>query len=567
MTRRSRPRRLALLAVLVLLLGGAAAWRADLFAPAGPDPATVAGPPVMRRLTQPQYRHIIADLFGPDIAIGGRFDPDERAGGLLQVGASRVSIPASGMAQYAQMARSVAAQVLDARHRATYMPCTPADAKAPDDACARAFLAGTGRLLWRRPLDAAELEGLVAAAAEAARTLGDFHAGLEVTLVSLLESPRFLFVWETGDGQGRLDAFSRASRLSFLLWNTTPDDALLRAAETGALDSDKGLAAQVDRLLASPKLEQGVRVFFQDMLGLDGFQTLAKDQALYPRFNTRLAAEAQEQTLRTVVDHLLTRGGDYRDLFTTRRTFLTRQLGALAGVPVPGDLAAGTPDGWQPYEYPAGDPRAGLLAQPGFLALHSHPGRTSPTLRGKALREMLLCQKVPDPPANVNFNIVQDTSNPNYRTVRQRLLAHANDATCVGCHKVTDPIGLALENFDTIGGFRTEENGAAIDASGTLDGADFADPAGLARAMHDNPATPACLVERLQAYALGRTPTRAEREWAAARLQRAFASDGYRLVPLLRRIALSPEMVRTTPPDPAPPPATQSAALPTGDQP
>ena len=556
-------------AVIVVAFGAFQAWNAG-WLEFGQD-EVAAGPPVMRRLTQPQYRHIIADVFGPDIAIGGRFDPDAREGGLLQVGASKVSIPASGMGQYARMARSVADQVLDEKHRSTYLACAPADAKAPDDACARQFLAEAGRLLYRRPLDGKELDALVAHAAEAAKIQADFHAGLEVTLATLLQSPQFLFVWETADpkSKGALDAYSMASKLSFFLWDTTPDDELLRAAAAGELATAKGRAKQVERMLASPRLEQGVRAFFADMLGLDGFQTLAKDPTLFPRYNFKLAADAQEQTLRTVTDHLLARDADYRELFTTRRTFLTRQLGALAGVPVLGQEAGGTADGWQPYEYQEGDPRAGLLAQASFLALHSHPGRTSPTLRGKALREMLMCQKVPDPPGNVNFNIVQDTTNPNYKTVRQRLLAHATDGTCVGCHKLMDPIGLALENFNSIGSYRAEENGAVIDASGTLDGVAFADPVGLGRALHDSPATVSCLVERLQAYGLGRAPTAAERDFAKDTLERRFAADGYRLVPLLRRIALSDILYRAAPPPSesnGPAPASTTAFL-TGEHP
>jgi hypothetical protein len=114
---------------------------------------------------------------------------------------------------------------------------------------------------------------------------------------------------------------------------------------------------------------------------------------------------------------------------------------------------------WAPYEFPDGDPRAGIVSQVAFVALHSHPGRSSPTLRGKAVREVLLCQKVPTPPANVNFTLVQDTKNPQYKTARARLHAHATDATCAGCHKIMDPIGLGLEAFDSGGSLRSSENG------------------------------------------------------------------------------------------------------------
>ena len=187
--------------------------------------------------------------------------------------------------------------------------------------------------------------------------------------------------------------------------------------------------------------------------------------------------------------------------------------------------------------------------QGSFLALHSHPGRTSPTLRGKALRETILCQKIPDPPGTVDFNLVQDTKNPLYKTVRQRLSAHATQPTCIGCHRMMDPIGLALENFDSIGADRAGENASALDAGGASDGVKFADAAGLGRAVRDHPATTACLVNRLYAYAVGRAPTRSETEWLRSDLMKVFADEGYRLAPLMRRIATSDVFFRVVGPD------------------
>src|SRR5690606_19721099 len=144
--------------------------------------------------------------------------------------------------------------------------------------------------------------------------------------------------------------------------------------------------------------------------------------------------------------------------------------------------------GWSPYVFPAEDnpkagDRAGLLTRVSFLALHSHPGRSSATLRGKAVRELILCQEVPTPPANVDFSVVQDTDNPQFKTARERVLAHQTDAACASCHRITDPIGLAMENFDGSGVFRAMENGVAIDASGVLDGLDYGDAVGLGEAV------------------------------------------------------------------------------------
>ena len=518
------------------------------------EPASTGGEALLRRLSPEQYRQIVADVFGPTVKVQGRFEPDVRQDGLLAVGGSRVSVTASGFEQYDALARGIASQVVDEQHRGTLLPCKPASAAAADDACAGKFLGEVGRLLYRRPLSQAELQTQVKVAADSAATTKNFYAGLRTSLADMLVAPQFLFRQEAAEadpahsGAYRLDAFSKASQLSFLLWNTSPDPQLLAAAESGELNTAKGLGKQVDRLLASRRLEGGMRAFFTDMLGFDEFSTLAKDATIYPKFTPQVARDAQEQTLRTLVDHVVTRRGDYRDVFTTRKTFLTPGLGAIYGVPVPKITANGAPDPFVPYEYAEGDPRGtGILSQASFVSLHSHPGRSSPTIRGKALREVLLCQKVPDPPANVNFTVVQDTANPKFRTARERVTAHRTDPTCAGCHKLIDPMGLALENFDSAGGYRKMENGAVIDSSGELDGVKFTDAVGLGKAMHDSSAASSCVVNRLFSFAVGRAPTKGESEFVKY-LQKSFAADGYRLPDLLRRIATSDAFYRISSP-------------------
>jgi hypothetical protein len=499
------------------------------------EPQTSGGPIEVRRLTEAQYRNSIADIFGSDIIVSGRFDPLNRAGGLLAVSAASAAITPTAFEQYDNLARSIAAQIVDEKNRDFLIPCKPASPDAADEACARQFLAKAGRLLFRRPLKAAELKRSVDVADNAAKPLGGFYPGLAYALSGLLETPSFLFITDrviSKDGAVSLDAFSKASRISFLLWDSAPDDELLTAAEQGELDSKRGLTRQVDRLLASPRLKVGVRAFFADMLSLDDFDTIAKDPVIYPAFGLTVANDARESTLRLITDHLITQHGDYRDLFTTRRTFLSGPLGLVYRVPV------AAPDDWVAYEFPPDQPRAGILSQIGFAALHSHPGRSSATLRGRAVRELILCEKVPDPPGDVNFALVQDTENPVYKTARQRLTAHRSAPSCAGCHALMDPIGLAMENFDGAGQFRRVENGVVIDTSGDLDGTKYQDPAGLAKAIHDNPATTACIVNRAYQYATGRVTTKDEKDWISY-LEKSFIQDGYKFPELLRRIATS----------------------------
>lgn len=491
--------------------------------------------PQLRRLSEAQYRHSIADIFGPEIKVSGRFEPDLRIEGLLAAGSTAVSITPSGMEQQEQIARSIAEQVTGKDHRDRLIGCGPGPDDPSGTECLRRFYGQVGKQLYRRPLGPSELNLAVDRATQATAQLGDFYQGAAAGLSGMLTSLEFLFqvddIEESSVGRRKLTGWSKATRLSYFLWNTTPDAELLEAAERGDLDSRGGLRRQVDRMIGSPRFEQGVRAFFDDFLNLDLLEGLSKDGQIFPAFVAQVAGDAREQTLRTIVDLTITQNGDYRDIFTTRRMAINRVLGPLYRIPV-------REQGWSIHEFPAEDQRAGLLTHVAFLAGHSHPGRTSPTLRGKAIRELLMCQTVPMPPANVNFTIVQDVSNPVLRTTRARLLAHSSDSTCAGCHRVVDPIGLALENFDGAGQYRSAENGETIDVSATLADAPLSGAEQLGQALHDDPAVPKCLVRSAFRYAVGRAVQPSE-EPALAKLESRFAQDGYRLTDLMRTIATS----------------------------
>jgi hypothetical protein len=290
-------------------------------------------------------------------------------------------------------------------------------------------------------------------------------------------------------------------------------------------------------MITSPEIASGVRAFFSDMLGLDQFDILSKDAKFFPRFTPDAKRDAPEQTLRTIVDHVVNRQGDYRDLFTTRRTFLTRALAALYGVPLVETTDNARPMRWLPYTYPEGDPRAGILSQAGFVALHSGAGRTSPTDRGKNFRLNILCQAVPPPPPDIDFTLIQDISNPKFKTVRDRLEAHRTNPTCAGCHRLMDPMGLAFENFDSSGGFRTTENGAPIDTNGEWNGVKFSGPVELTKALHDDPAVTACVARKVFAFASGTMPPTNTAPWKD--VQAKFASSNYNFLRLMREVAAS----------------------------
>ena len=503
------------------------------------QPTRVETSPVMRRLTEAQYRNAITDIFGPDIQFAGRMDPLVRPSHGLQVaGVSQISVSAAGLEQYVRMARAIASQVVDEPHRNTFVGCQPSPVDRFDRDCATDFFHRVGLLLFRRPLSAAEVTPFVEASREGTRSSKNFYTGLALTLETMLISPRFLFDIDVTEAdpsvpdRQRLDAYSKAARLSFFLWNTTPDRLLLDAAERGDLHTESGLMTQVDRLVGAERLETAARSFFADMLGFEHIEDLAKDAVIYPQFIRTVKTDMPEQTLRTIVNHLLVENGDYRDLLTTRRTFMSRALGMVYRVPVSDG------DDWTFYEFPEESPRAGILTQMSFLAAFAHDGRSSPTLRGRAIRELFLCQPVPDPPANVSFSLVENTTSTKRPTARDRLTPHRTRRACASCHAMMDPIGLSLENFDGVGVYRSEENGTSIDASGELDGVLFDDPASLGQAVSMHPALPTCLVRRVSEYAMRRSLIEEDKGWVED-LTNKFARSRYRFRDLLRAVATS----------------------------
>ena len=500
-------------------------------------PATEGGPVALRRLTSQQYTQSIHDVLGEDIVVPSRLEPDARLEGLLGVGASFVSVTPSGFEKYEAAATAIAEQALGSELRGAILSCEPSSASGADDSCASEFIATIGRRLFRRTLAEDEISMRVAIAASSATELGDFYAGLELALTSLLVSPNFLFRVEevepdpADESRLRLTSTSVATRLSYLIWNSTPDDELLDAAENGELLNPGNLTAQASRLLDSPKAEAGIRAFFSDLLTFRRIDEglVRKSPTEFPAFTLTLAGDAKEQTLRTIVDHLVTNELDFRDLYTTRSTFLTPSLGSVYAVPFRGE--------WGPYEFAEDGPRAGLLSHVSLMAITAHPGRSSATLRGKFVREILLCQTIPDPPANVDFSIVENTDGE-LRTARERLGEHVTNDACAGCHQLMDPIGLAFENFDAIGAYRTQENGVDIDASGNLDGQSYNDAIGMGQALRDHESLGPCMTRNLYRYAVGRNPVSGEQALLTFFDDR-FAASGYRWGSLIDALVLS----------------------------
>ena len=502
---------------------------------AAPEAAPVAR---LRRLSVSQYHHIVTDVFGDGVAYTGTLEGDERIEGLYAVGSAWTTISSYGVEKYESAAYSVAEQaVTDPDARARWIPCAPADVR--DDDCAASVLEPLGAALWRRPLSADELDGLVRVSAEAAVTLDDFDAGLSYGIAAALMSPHFLHRAELAEGEG-LDDYALASRLSFFLWDSVPDDTLRDAAADGSLQQAEGLAAAVDRMLEDPRAIRGARVFFAEMLRLDALDGLSKDPDVFVYMSDLLGASAKEETLMGVENLVFTEDGSYLDLFMTRTTYVDKTLAALYAVESP------SRDGFGEITLPVEGGRRGFLGQAAFLAPNAHAVSTSATRRGIFVRDVLLCQPIPDPPADANTAIPEVSADA--PTMRERIAVHLEDPFCASCHQLTDPIGLGLENFDGLGRWRDDENGATIDPSGALDGASFSDAWALGGALAAHEQTGPCLVKTMLQYATGTLADELDPtllDWHAD----GFAEADHRVLWLMRDLALSPAMRAASAPE------------------
>lgn len=503
-----RPTKALLFAALAMGPGCVGAIDAG---PSGAPPLEPPPGPVMRRLTTEQYHNSVVDLFGEGVAPLGELEPDSSLNGFLAIGASRATVSPHGAELYETAAYEVADQAMgDLDRRAELVTCEPAS--IADSLCAREFVTDVGRRVWRRALTADEVETMVAIATDSATVLGDFYEGLEFVIAALLQSPNFLFRVDVGDslgvGSGRaFTSMEMAGRLSYALWNTTPDEQLLSAGERGDLATEEGVRREAERLLASPRARSAVREFFGDMLRLSGLADLPQNPDLFPQMSPTIGAAMREATLRSLEEQLLEDGVPYRAIFDADTTFVDAELASLYGLPAPSEA------GFSEVTLPEDGARVGLLGEGSILAVTSHGHASSPTIRGRFIREALLCQSIPPPPPSVGE---LPEPSPELPTMRERLAEHRSNPACASCHAFTDPMGLAMENFDAIGSFRERENGALIDPSGELDGVAFDDARGLGEALRDHPAVTRCLVRNLFRFAVGHVEEPIELEQLAA---------------------------------------------------
>ena len=489
----------------------------------------------MRVLLGAEYRHSIRDVFGAAAAAAVTPPPDAAINGLTAIGASQLSVSTATETIYERNAYlAVQAALANPTQKAKLIPCTPT--KANDTACFTQVLELNGKRLFRRPLTAGERTTWLKVADDAATAYGTFAGGAEFLLAGLLQSPNFLYRAEQGvpnparPGELKLTGYELATRLSYFLSGSTPSDALLTAAAAGELDTPEGVRANAVKALAGPGASTASTDFFGELLSQEGLSALAKDPISFPNYRPAMAASMRDETRLFLEDVLFVKKLDTRTLFDADFTYVDANLAPLYNLTPPAQ-------GFARMQLPPGQPRSGLLTQTAFLALMAHPSSTSPTHRGKFVRERLLCETIAAPPMNVNTTIPPgDPTMP--RTLRQKLSEHMTNAGCRGCHASMDPIGFGFENFDSIGSYRTTELGLPIDATGTLDGQAFTDARGLGQALKADPRVMKCLTRTLFRHASGHVDLASEARPLAA-LHEAFSQSGFKYQDLLVELVAS----------------------------
>lgn len=504
--------------------------------PPPPDVPAVAPQSGAPRLSIAQYRNAVRDLFGASVVVPAALEPDTSLSGFVSIGSAQSAISPRGVEQYEEAAYAVAQQALSTTgQQTTLVPCKPQSPS--DEECARTFIETLGRRVWRRPLDGDEITQLASVVTGAGKTLGDFYKGAEFGIAALLQAPSFLYRPIVGEADSaspsgrRLTNYEMASRLSFFLWNSTPDDALLDAAERGELTQPQAVRREAQRLLEDPRARLAFRNFVTEYLRLDLLDALSKDPTLFTYYSPDLGPAAREETLLNFETLAFDRQTDFRDVFISQRTFVNSKLASMYQV------AAPSADGFAEVTLPSDVPRRGLLGQISFLSLYAHPTSSSATLRGKLVRSVLLCGEIPPPPVNVNTAIPEPS--PTAATLRDRVKIHLEDPFCASCHLRMDPIGLGLENFDGIGRYRVTDNGATIDASGDLDGVEFGGPVDLAYAVRNHPDLGPCFTRRVYQYATSFVEKAADDD-AIGALAARFEAGGFKVKDLLLDISTSP---------------------------
>lgn len=480
----------------------------------------------LRRLTSREYDNALADLLGDVTRPAASTFPDDNRVGLFDNTATAQSVPLLLAEKYLE----TAAQVAGAVDLAKLVACDLNGSAA--SACISGFIERFGRRAYRRPLASDEAASLQAIWSST-MAQSDAQTGIRGVVAAVLSSPHFLFRPEFGAevspiaGAKKASPFELASRLAGLLWSGIPDEPLLDAAAQGALSTPQQIAAQAERLLADQRGRAATGAFYEQWLGAQLLNTATKSAELYPEFDDALKGSLREET-RRFIDNVIWEGdARAQTLFTAPYSFINARLAKHYGVQGPADDATFMRVSFDPTE------RAGFLTQGSILTFLASPTESSPFKRGAWVRRRVLCQDLPNPPDEVPALPIPQPG----VSLRERASVHSSVAPCNGCHYLIDGLGFGLEQYDSLGRFRSIEQGKPIDSSGEvtssqdIDGK-FNGGAELSKRLSGSLQVQHCVATQWFRYALARNETEAD-ACSLNKLQTDFVTGGGNLKQLM----------------------------------
>lgn len=489
-----------------------------------PGPSTdvlTIGPSPLRRLTNAEYLNALHDLFPGLSPTLPELPADVPVAGFDN--AAEAQQPSDvRIARYEEIANLYAeAATADTAALSALTGCADWSTAELASACAALFVQQVGRRVYRRPLSDDETQRSLSHF-RAWQTAVDFPGAVELTLSAMLQSPQFLYRPEpvpTGVPAGAAvpaEAYAMASRLSFLLWQSGPDETLLQAAALGQLASDDQLRAQVRRMLDDPRGRRSLWSFHRQWMGLDRIllpEGSMRTPAVDPQWTTATQTSALTES-ELFVENILGQGGTFRDLLTSQRAWVNVEMARLYGVDAPED-----PMSWTEVTLPPSE-RAGLLTRAAFLAGYSHVAATSPPVRGNGIELRLLCSLPISPPPGVDLSQPMAALDAGAQTNRMLFEARTSPTACQSCHAALNGFGFGLENYDAAAHFQTTDDGIPVDANGTIIGTDVDGPFDGAVELSSILATSAvvhqCATVQWLRFALGRAPTPGEQAEVAS---------------------------------------------------
>jgi hypothetical protein len=526
--------------------------------------APSVGESPLRRISRIEYDNMVRDLLNDNTAPAAQFVSESPMSPGVNFDVNTYTLVTSTLIpqQYLQAAETLAANAVATTNALTNLLNTVPGGMCgqQNDACGQAFIDYFANKAFRGQYDSTESAALFQIFSDTEAQF-DFPTGIQAVITTVLTSPRFLFVFEFGAASSSgavvaLSPYEVAARLAFFLWRSVPDDALMQAAAGNQLGTPDQIEAQATRMLADPKATSAIRDFTEQWMELQSTDGVTKDTQ-FTNWTAQLASDLKEETLQTVTNETLTenggQGSSLTELLTSGQSYINADVAALYGVPSPGG------DGGTSFTKTSVNPtslsspiRAGILTNGSVLATQAHTTLTSPVLRGKLVREQVLCDPVPPPPVGgVDGMAIPPPPAvlPAGSTTRDAFEQHLTNTVCNGCHLQMDPIGFGFGNFDATGAYQaTDSNGStggtypAIDASGTINAAtpsetmiNFNGPVDLATKLAGDSRVSECFALQQFRYSLGRMET-VQDACSAQQMYQAFTASNLNLQTVITAI-------------------------------